>query len=167
MNQLLDFNSDIFLEQTCLTGPSLSVIPYLNELPCPQLKSDIHFSDPKKRSCSKSVIECNTNGKYSLVLLLWKRTIAMILITFCNVNVLRNARSSYVQNMIENTILTSNLDKSYFVASIQTTSHKKSKHEVSQQFLSRYKFILLCNNKMNLSRDRNYSSCRIGGHILQ
>ena len=34
------------------------------------------------------------------------------------VNVLKSASSSYVQNMIENVVLASYLDESYFVASI-------------------------------------------------
>ena len=59
-------------------------------------------------------------------------------------NVLKSTSLSYVQNMIENMILTSYLDKSYFVASyggfvasIQMISCNKFKHQVKGQFLSR------------------------------
>ena len=51
--------------------------------------------------------------------------------------------------MIENMIVTSYTDKSYliarwggYVASIQMMSHDKLKHQVSEQYLSRDKFIL-------------------------
>ena len=57
------------------------------------------------------------------------------------VNVLKSTSSSYVQNMIENMVLTSYLDKSYFVASnggyvasIQMMSRDKLKHQVRGQF---------------------------------
>ena len=66
-------------------------------------------------------------------------------------NVLESTSSSYVQNIIENMVLTSYLDKSYFVASeggyvasIQTMSHDKLKHQVRGKFLRREKFTLLC-----------------------
>ena len=57
-------------------------------------------------------------------------------------NVWKSTSSSYVQNMIENMVLTSNLEKSYFVASIQMMLCDKLKHQVRGQFLSRNKFIL-------------------------
>ena len=47
---------------------------------------------------------------------------------------LKSTSSSYVQNMIENMILTSYLDKSYFDASIQIMSRDKLKHQVRGQF---------------------------------
>ena len=53
-------------------------------------------------------------------------------------NVLKNTSSSYVQNMIENLILMSYLDKSYlaaswggYVTSIQMLSRDKLKHKAS------------------------------------
>ena len=49
-------------------------------------------------------------------------------------NVLKSTSSCYVQNMIENMILTSYLDKLYFVASIQMRSRDKLKHQVRGQF---------------------------------
>ena len=59
-------------------------------------------------------------------------------------NVLKSTSSNYVQNMIENMVLTSYLDKSYFVASkggyvasIQMMSRDKLKHQVRGQILSR------------------------------
>ena len=55
---------------------------------------------------------------------------------------LKSTSSSYIQNMIENMVLTPYLDKSYFaasqgeyVASIQMMSHNKLKHHVRGQFL--------------------------------
>ena len=64
-------------------------------------------------------------------------------------NVLKSTSCSYVQNMIENMVLTSYLDKSYFVASwggyvasIQMMSRDKLKHQIRRQFLSHDKFIL-------------------------
>ena len=57
-------------------------------------------------------------------------------------NVLKSNSSNYVQNVIDNMVLTSYLDKLYFVASIQMMSHDKLKHQVRRQFLSRDKFIL-------------------------
>ena len=65
-------------------------------------------------------------------------------------NVLKSTSSRYVQNMIENMVLTAYLDKSHFVASYggyvtssQVMSHDKLKHQVIEQFLSHDKFILL------------------------
>ena len=59
-------------------------------------------------------------------------------------NVLKIISSSYVQNMIENMILTSYTDKSYFVAredehvvNVKIMSHDKLKHQVRQHVLSR------------------------------
>ena len=55
-------------------------------------------------------------------------------------NVLKSISSSYVLNMIENMVLTSYLDKSYFVAnygeyvaSIQVMSRDKLKHQARRQ----------------------------------
>ena len=50
---------------------------------------------------------------------------------------LKSTSSSYVQNMTENMVLTSYLDKSYFVASIQKMSRDKLKHQIRGQFLLR------------------------------
>ena len=62
-----------------------------------------------------------------------------IIITF-KMNVLKTTSSSYVQNMIENMILTSYSDKSYvlraYVASIRMMLCDKLKLQVSEQFLS-------------------------------
>ena len=63
-------------------------------------------------------------------------------------NVLKSTSSSYVQNMIENMVLTSYLDKSYFVASqggyvasIQMMSCDKFKHQVKGTiFVARHNF---------------------------
>ena len=52
-------------------------------------------------------------------------------------NVLKSTSSSYVQNMTENIVLKSYLEKSYFVASIQMMSLDKLEHQVRGQFLSR------------------------------
>ena len=67
-----------------------------------------------------------------------------------HVKKLKSISSSYVQNMIENMILTSYSDNSYFiakqggyVASIHMMSPDKLKHKVMQQFLSPDKFSLL------------------------
>ena len=64
-------------------------------------------------------------------------------------NVLKRTSSNYVQNVIENMVLTSYLDEPYFVASlggyvssIQKMSRNKLKHQVRGQFMSCDKFIL-------------------------
>ena len=81
-------------------------------------------------------------------------------------NVLKSNSWSYVQNMIENTILTSYSDKSYFVASrggyvasIQMMSRDKLKHQVSQQILQRDKLKHQVSQQI-LQRD-NFLSCDI------
>ena len=62
---------------------------------------------------------------------------------------MKSTSSNYVQNVIENMVLTSCLDKPYFVASlggyvarIQMMSRNKLKQQVRGQFLSRDQFIL-------------------------
>ena len=62
---------------------------------------------------------------------------------------MKSTGSSYVQNMIENMILTSYSDKSYHVATsggsvvgVQKISRDKLKHEVGQHLLWHNKFIL-------------------------
>ena len=77
--------------------------------------------------------------------------------------VLKSTSSRYVQNMIENMILTSYSEKSYLVANsggyiacIQVMSGNKLKHQVSQQFfvVSQIYFV---------ARHNYYSH---GGHIM-
>ena len=70
-------------------------------------------------------------------------------ITF-RVNMLKRTSLSYVQNMIENMILTSYSDKPYLVASwgrhvarTQIMSHGKLKHQISKQFLWRDFYVAL------------------------
>ena len=48
-----------------------------------------------------------------------------------------------IENMIENMVLTSYLDTSYFVAIYDGLVASKLKHQVRRRFLSRDKFILL------------------------
>ena len=101
-------------------------------------------------------------------------------------NVFKIIRWSYVQNMIENMILTSYLDKSYFVASrggclmgyvasIQTMLCDKLKHQVGHEFffmkqvclyIARQNFMLhcrLCNTmarkQVDAGKDAFYLCC--------
>ena len=74
------------------------------------------------------------------------------------VNILKSTSSSFVRNVIENMVLTSFLDKSYFVASIQVMSRDKSKHQVRGAiFVARHNFHVV--SVVTLYHDCKASEC--------
>ena len=84
-------------------------------------------------------------------------------------NVLKSTSSSYVQNVTVNMVLTSYLDKPYFVAclggyvaSIQMMSHNKLKHQVRGQFFlsNRWLCYTMTAKQVNAVIDNTGEECR-------
>ena len=61
IDQLLDFNSDLFLERTCPTSSSLPIISWTNGTPCLVLKPIINFCD-RERGLVASPLKIEMKG---------------------------------------------------------------------------------------------------------